>query len=341
MDKPKFVIVVGTSAGGLSALSEFIGQFEPDLDAAIFIVMHLSQTSISNFLVQKLQPLTKLSCHIAAEGALIKKSHVYIASADLHLLVKKDTIILGRGPQENRWRPSIDVLFRSAAAAYSTRVIGVVLTGLLDDGTTGMLAIKRSGGTCIVQDPNEAEYADMPLSVLNNMEVDYCITLASMGEVILSITQTTPEEKPAPQDVIIESEIAERVVVDYDNVKAIGEKSIYACPDCGGGLWSINKGGDEQGKADRYRCHIGHSYSEGDLVIKQGEIFESTLWTALRIMEERRNLLKKMEDDNAKRGFSTAAQNYHKKVDDIQVHVDKLKEVLYESQKLSSVSVTN
>ena len=341
MDQPKFVVVVGASAGGLSALSEFVGQFEPEIDAAIFIVMHLSQTSISDFLMQKLQPLTKLPCEIATEGASIKKSHVYIASADLHLLVKKGTIILGRGPQENRWRPSIDVLFRSAAAAYSTRVIGVILTGLLDDGTTGMLAIKRSGGTCIVQDPNEAEYADMPLSVLNNMEVDYCIGLASMGEVIFSITQTTPEEKPAPKDVIVESEIAERVVVDYDNVKVLGEKSIYACPDCGGGLWSINKGGDGQGKADRYRCHIGHSYSEGDLVIKQGEIFESTLWTALRIMEERRNLLKKMEDDNANRGFQTAAKNYHQKVDDIQVHVDKLKEVLYESQKLNLVPVNN
>ena len=341
MDEPKFVVVVGASAGGFSALSEFVGQIDPEIDASFFIVMHLAQTSIGNFLAHKLQPLTKLACEIASEGSQIKKSHIYIASPDLHLLIKKDTIILGRGPQENRWRPSIDVLFRSAAAAFSTRVIGVVLTGLLDDGTTGMLAIKRSGGTCIVQDPNEAEYADMPLSVLNNMEVDYCIPLASMGEVILSITQTIPEERPAPQDVIIESEIAERVVVDYDNVRAIGEKSIYACPDCGGGLWTINKGGEGQGKADRYRCHIGHSYSEGDLVIKQGEIFESTLWTALRIMEERRNLLKKMEDDQASRGFQTAAKNYHQKVEDIQVHVDKLKEVLYESQKLNSVSGNN
>ena len=335
MEQPKFIIVVGTSAGGLSALSEFVGQFEPELDAAIFIVMHLSRTSISNFLVQKLQPLSKLQTVIATEGAIIKKGHIYIACADLHLLVKKGIIILGRGPQENRWRPSIDVLFRSAAAAYSTRTIGVILTGLLDDGTTGMLAIKRSGGVCIVQDPNEAEYADMPLSVLNEMEVNYCIPLSAMGEVILNVTQTTPEEMPAPRDVIIESEIAERVVVDYDNVRALAINSIYACPDCGGGLWTINKGGEGQNKADRYRCHIGHSYSEGDLVIKQGEIFESTLWTALRIMEERRNLLKKMQDDNASRGFATAAKNYHKKVDDIQVHVDKLKEVLYESQKLN------
>lgn len=335
MSTPKFVIVVGASAGGMNALSEFVGQLKTGMDAAVFIVMHLSRTSISDFLYHKLNPLTGLQCEIATEGAAIQKNHIYIALPNLHLLVKKNKIILGRGPEENRWRPSIDVLFRSAAAAYNTRTIGVVLTGLLDDGTTGMLAIKRSGGTCIVQDPNEAEYPDMPLSVINNMEVDYCIGLSDMREVLESITKSIPEEKPAPDDVIIESEIAERVVVDYDNVKQLGEKSIYACPDCGGGLWDITKKGDEGGKVVRYRCHIGHSYSEKDLVLKQGEIFESTLWTALRIMEERKTLLKKMENDNSKSGFTKAAKEYKDKADNIQGHVDKMKEVLFASQKLA------
>lgn len=334
MSNPKFVIVVGASAGGMNALSEFVAQLKPGMDAAVFIVMHLSRTSISDFLFHRLKPLTELKCEIATEGALIKKGHIYIASPNLHLLVKQNKIILGRGPEENRWRPSIDVLFRSAAAAYSTRAIGVILTGLLDDGTTGMLAIKRSGGTCIIQDPNEAEYPDMPLSVLNNMEVDYSIGLANMGEVIESITQTIPDERPAPDDVIIESDIAERVVVDYDNVKQLGEKSIYACPDCGGGLWDITKKGG--GKVVRYRCHIGHSYSEKDLVIKQGEIFESTLWTALRIMEERRNLLMKMQQDYTKNGLSSMAKNYQDKASEIQGHVDKMKQVLFAAQKMEA-----
>jgi two-component system chemotaxis response regulator CheB len=333
MNNPKFVIVVGTSAGGMNALSEFTSQLHPEIDAAVFIVMHLSGTGISNFLLNTLQPITNLKCEIAEEGASIKKGHIYIASPNVHLLVKKGEIILGRGPEENRWRPSIDVLFRSAAAAYSTRAIGVILTGLLDDGTTGMLAIKRSGGTCIVQDPNEAEYPDMPFSVLENMEVHYCISLSQMAEVILGITQTTPDEIAAPDDVLIESQIAERVVVDYDYVKQLGEKSIYACPDCGGGLWDITKGRDG-GKVIRYRCHIGHSYSEKDLVIKQGEIFESTLWTALRIMEERRNLLKKMADEHAKKGLSSVAKSYKDKTEAIEVHLDRMKEVLFASQKL-------
>lgn len=333
MSNPKFVIAVGTSAGGMSALSEFVSQLKKGMDAAVFIVMHLSKTSISDFLVHRLKPLTQLHCEVATEGASIQKDHIYIASPNLHLLVKKGSIILGRGPAENRWRPSIDVLFRSAAAAYNTRAIGIVLTGSLDDGATGMLAIKRSGGTCIVQDPNEAEYPDMPLSVLNNMEVDYCIPLAAMGKIIFDITQITPEEIQVPPDVLIESEIAERCVVDYDNVKQLGEKSIYACPDCGGGLWNVNKGGEGEGKIDRYRCHIGHSYSEKDLIIKQAEIFESTLWTALRIMEERRNLLMKLQDDHAKKGLLTMAKNYKGKADEIQIHVDKMKEVLFASQK--------
>ena len=333
MSKPKFVVVVGTSAGGLNALGEFVGQLHADMDAAVFIVMHLSRTSITDFLMLRLQPLTGLPCEVATEGATIKKGRIYISPPNLHLLVKKGSIILGCGPEENRWRPSIDVLFRSAAAAYSTRAIGVVLTGLMDDGATGMLAIKRSGGTCIVQDPNEAQYPDMPLAVLNNMEVDFSIPLTQMGEVIYNVTRTNPEEIPAPDDVIMESRIAEKVVVDYDIVRQLGDHSIFACPDCGGGLWNINKDGEGKGKIDRYRCHIGHSYSEKDLMSKQGEIFESTLWVALRILEERRNLLLKMETDNSKKGFSVMAKSYREKADDMQIHVDKLKEILFRSQK--------
>lgn len=332
MKEPKFVVAVGASAGGMNALIELVAQLKPGINAAVFIVMHLSRTSIGDFLLLRLQPHTLLKCSIAKDGEAIEKDHIYIAAPNHHLLVKKDRIILGSGPEENRWRPSIDVLFRSAAAAYSTRTIGIVLTGLLDDGTTGMDAIKRSGGICIVQDPNEAEYPDMPLSVLDSMEVDFCIPLSQMGETILKITQTEHEEKPAPPDVIIESEIAERVVVDFENVQAIAEKSIYACPDCGGGLWYIENG---SGNVNRYRCHIGHSYSEKDLVVKQSEILESTLWTALRIMEERRTLLKKMEGDNRKKGLTKISSGYHEKGEGLQAHIDNMKEVLFATQKLA------
>ncbi|MHA4806917.1 chemotaxis protein CheB [Flavitalea flava] len=327
--EPKFIVVVGTSAGGMNALIELVAQFKEDLEVSVFIVMHLSRASISDFLFHRLQPHTALKCEVPKDGARIEKGHIYVAAPNQHLLVKRDTIILGRGPEENRWRPSIDVLFRSAAASYNTKVIGIVLTGSLDDGTTGMLAIKRSGGVSIVQDPNEAEYPDMPLSVLNNMEVDYCVPLTKIGNIIYEIAKIEPNEIQAPSDVIIESDIAERVVVNYENVRKIGEKSIYACPDCGGGLWAINK---QTGKTDRYRCHIGHSYSENDLIIKQGQILETTLWTALRIMEERRNLLKKMQEDSQKKGLIKMAATFQEKGEGIQFHVDKMKEILYATQ---------
>ncbi len=329
MNAPKFAIVVGASARGMNAFIELISQFKEGLDAAVCIVMHLSRTSVSDFLIYHLQPHASLKSEVAKNNAAIEKGHIYFSAPNQHLLVKKNKIILSRGPEENRWRPSIDVLFRSAAAAYSTRAIGIILTGLLNDGTTGMLAIKRSGGKSIVHDPNEAEYPDMPMSIINSMEVDHCIPLSKMGEVILDILKTNPKKIPAPADVIIESEISERVVVTYENVKQLGEKSIYACPDCGGGLWSIKK---ENRKADRYRCHIGHSYSEKDLVVKQGETLESTLWIALRIMEERRTLLKKKEEDNKKKGLSKLATSYRTKSEGMHFHVDKMKDVLFATQ---------
>jgi two-component system chemotaxis response regulator CheB len=329
MNEPKFVIVIGASAGGTGALSELVAQFENGMDAAVFIVMHLSSTTLSNFLLDRLQPHTSLKCVVPEDGEAIKKNHIYISPSNQHLLLIKNKIVLGNGPEENRYRPSIDVLFRSAAAAYGTRVIGVILTGMLDDGTAGMDAIRRSGGSSIVQDPNEAEYPDMPFSVLDNMEVDHCVSLSKMGEIISKFTKTDPQEKPTPPDVLIESQIAQRVVVDYEHINKLGQKSIYACPDCGGGMWYIENGS----KVNRYRCHIGHSYTERDLVVKQGEKIESTLWMALRIMEERRNLLKKMEEDCDRKGLTKGAAVHRKKKDEIQIHVDDLKEILFASQK--------
>src|SRR5437763_2723940 len=179
--EPRFIIVIGTSAGGITALTELVNQFNSDWDAAFFIVSHLSRKGISDFLVHKLQEHTNLHCERAMEDGSIQKGHIYIAMPNFHMLLKNGLVKLGHGPEENRWRPSIDVLFRSAAAYYNSRVIGIILTGLLDDGTSGMWAIKRSGGSLIVQDPNEAEYPDMPISVLNRMEVDYCVRLGEMG----------------------------------------------------------------------------------------------------------------------------------------------------------------
>lgn len=322
--EPKHIIVIGTSAGGLSVLNELVGRLKPEWDAAYFIVLHLSRKTITDFLIHRLQQYTSLKCVPATGEQPIEKGHIYIGIPNLHLIVKKGVIREGRGPEENRWRPSIDVLFRSAAAAYGGYVTGIVLTGLMDDGASGMWAIKRSGGTCIVQDPNEAEYPDMPLSVLNRMEVDFCVSLSEMGTVLENVIQTkVVAETSIPGDVKAEAEIAEKVATGLEIVATMGAPTVYTCPDCGGMLTEIR-----EGNTTRFRCYTGHVYTQDDLLYKQAHNMESTLWVALRMMEERKNLLKKLEHQNRQRGFGRLADEHLQKGEELQQHIDQLKKLL-------------
>lgn len=326
---PKFIVVIGASAGGLNALTEMVQSFRKGLDVAYCIVLHLSRKGIGDFVVHRLKQVTSMPCSIAVNGAAIKKDCIYIARPNQHLLVKENKFLLGAGPEENRFRPSIDVLFRSAAVAYTSHAIGVILSGLLDDGTSGMWAIKRSGGTCVVQDPNEAEYPDMPLSVIENMDVDHVSTLAGIGSLIPAIIKIKKgRKKPAPKDVIAESKIAEQTAAGIDDVMKLDvEQSIFACPDCGGGLWEA-----KNDVIKRYRCHIGHAYTERDLVLKQAQAAGNTLWAALRMMEERKHLLKKMEGQYAKKGYMSLSTNNIEKQKEMTQHIDKLKEILFDLQ---------
>lgn len=218
-NKPEFIITIGASAGGLNAMTEVIAQLPEEINAAVFLVLHLSKVGLGDFLVHRIQKYTTYRCKIATNGDKIEANHIYIAPPDEHLLAKEGEVIIGQGPAENRWRPSIDVLFRSAAASYGSRVIGIILTGYLNDGTSGMWAIKRSGGHCIVQDPNEAEYPDMPLSVLESMEVDNCVSLSKMGETIKTIIADNKNEdgtQTLPNEVLKEAEIAEKVATGIE-----------------------------------------------------------------------------------------------------------------------------
>src|SRR5688572_29781738 len=223
---PKFIVVMGASSGGLTALSEVVGQLDEKMDAAFFVVLHLSKTAISDYLLHRLQPLTKVTCLIARDKIPIRRGHLYIAPPNEHLILIKNQIVVGFGPEENFWRPSIDVLFRSAAAAYNSSVVGIVLTGFLSDGTSGMQAVKKSGGTTVVQDPNQAEAPDMPLSVLNNMEVDHIVRLDGVGELLREIFNGNPAEAVVPSDVVAEAGIAEKMAVGIEHMQSLGEQSL-------------------------------------------------------------------------------------------------------------------
>jgi two-component system, chemotaxis family, protein-glutamate methylesterase/glutaminase len=232
-------------------------------------------------------------------------------------------------PQENRWRPSIDVLFRSGAAAYDGRTIGIILTGMLDDGTAGMSAIKRCGGTCIVQDPNEAEYPDMPLSVLKQIDVDYCIPLSEMGGIISKIiTEKEVKNTIIPSDIVKEVQLSEAGVGTIKELAELGAPSVFSCPDCGGVLFEL-----KNDALTRFKCHTGHSYSVNELLLKQNKNLESSLWVALRSLEERKNLLFQLSEKNIQRGYNRAASDYREKIDELKVHVDNLKTILFATEK--------
>jgi two-component system chemotaxis response regulator CheB len=317
------IVVVGASAGGIKAVNQFVSKLPEGLTAAFFVVLHMSKNSQAQVIVQQLQKITSYQCKVAEDGDDINSGCIYIAPADMHMLLKPGKVHLVYGPHENRWRPSIDVLFRSAATAYNGRTTGVILSGLLDDGTSGMSAIKRSGGVCIVQEPEEAEYQDMPISVINNVSVDHRVLIQDMGYIIADVLSKPAASLPIPEDVKIESEITERMVSNISSMEKIGTHSNFTCPDCGGGLWEIKQEGFL-----RYRCHTGHVYTSLALLEKQGEQMEESIWVSIRMLEERRNLLLNMLWREKENPVTSLTKDYQRRADELRVHVERLKTFL-------------
>jgi two-component system chemotaxis response regulator CheB len=268
---------------------------------------------------------------VGVDGEEIQRGVIYLAPPDYHMLLANDHLMLGKGAPENGWRPSINNLFRSAAASYGPRVIGIILTGLLDDGSAGMSNIKRSGGTCIVQDPNEADYPDMPLSVLQTLEVDHCESLAKMGDVLTNI-MNNKEIEPAriPEDVLIEARLDQRVSTMVSGVNQF-EKLDVNCPDCGGGLYIT-----QHDHPAHYRCHVGHSFTDRELIIRMSEVLESTFWTSLRMLEEKRALLTRFYKKDLDRGYKTTAERYLERANDLEVHIENLKQILFKTTEVDA-----
>lgn len=326
LDQIKKVVVIGTSAGGLNALKILVSQLKKRFEAAILIVQHISPDATGNVLLDALNLSGDIKCQHAANGITLKNGHLYLAPADHHLMIGDDEkILITKGALENRSRPAIDPLFRSAAAVFANKVIGVLLTGYLDDGTVGMTAIKRCGGTCIVQDPADAEYPDMPQNALNQIDVDYCLPLSEIGGVLYELIAKKPGKRKAiPKDILLEAKIAKRVLSDIPAVNALGDQVPFNCPGCGGVLWQIDKG-----SSLRYRCYTGHAYTAASLLAEQTMKIEETMWTALRMFEERRNLLTTI----AKEQRGAIARSSLERANVSQVHIDRIKAILLADDK--------
>jgi two-component system chemotaxis response regulator CheB len=307
------IVVVGASAGGVEALVDLAASLPGDLPAAVFVVLHLPATGTSALpdILRRHGPLP--AAHVS-DAEPIWPGRIYVAPPDHHVLLRRGHVHLSRGPRENGHRPAIDPMFRSAAREYAARVIGVVLSGALDDGTAGLLAIKSRSGTAVVQDPKEALYPGMPASALEHVQVDHVAAAASMGKLLARLIADLAETPaaPAPTDMQVEVEM-EGFSMEAMESNHPGIPSGFSCPDCNGVLWQIQDGGLE-----RYRCRVGHAWSPESLLTQQSEALEAALWIALRSLEERAALATRLAEPARSRGHSITATRFEEQAAEAQ-----------------------
>jgi two-component system chemotaxis response regulator CheB len=251
---------------------------------------------------------------------------VYVAPPDFHMLLRNGHVRLARGPSENSHRPAVDPLFRTAARRYGRRVIGVVLSGVLDDGTAGLLSIKGQGGLAVVQHPDDALYPGMPQNALENVAVDHAVPVVALGPLLarLAAEPLPPVPEPAvSSDMAMETDMAELELEAMKSFDRPGTPSGFACPECHGVLWELR-----DGELVRFRCRVGHAWSPDSLLAKQSDALEAALWTALRALEERANLACKMAERAGQRGHDLVAQKFRAQVGESEAHAKVIRDVL-------------
>jgi two-component system chemotaxis response regulator CheB len=313
------IIVIGASVGGVEALRTIAGGLPKDFPASVFVVLHTSPEA-PGILADILDRAGTLPASFAVDGERVLPGRIYVAPPDQHLVVEPNRVRLTRGPKENRFRPAVDPLFRSAAQVYGPRVIGVILTGYLDDGTAGLWAVKQLGGTTVVQDPHEALAPSMPASAMRQVRVDHCLPIEEIAPLLVRLASKPLEEEgvyEVPDELDIEVRIAKEATALDAGVLKLGEPSNYACPECHGVLLRI-----KEENRFRFRCHTGHAYSVESLLAEINEGVEDSLWNAIRSVEENVLLLRSMaehlgegEDSPAAEKFLTQAQQAQRRAD--------------------------
>jgi two-component system chemotaxis response regulator CheB len=283
------VIVIGASAGGIEALSNLVAALPADLPACLCIVQHLSSTRES-YLPRILNQAGTLPVRFANDGDPLQHGRVYIAPRDRHLVITPESVAVVMGPRENNFRPAVDPLFRSAAVAHGQRVIGVVLSGALDCGTAGLLAIKRCGGVALVQDPDEALVADMPRSAIDNVPVDGVLPLRELAAKLIELARTEPRARAKPPTRQIEQEVKiDQMAPEAELLPPLGTPAGLTCPNCAGPLYEMS-----DGPQLRFRCRVGHAFGGAALSAEQQNTTEGAFWAALRALEEQAALARRL-----------------------------------------------
>lgn len=325
------IIVIGASAGGVEALSQVVAGLPKDLPAAVFVVIHISAQSKS-VLPHILSRRGQLLATHPTDGEAIAPGRIYIAPPDYHLLVKRGYIRLVQGPKENSCRPAVDPLFRTAAKAYGRRVVGVILSGTLDDGTAGLIDVKRWGGVAVVQNPDEAAFRGMPSSAIENVEVDHILPLSSIAPLLVRLAHEPVVEEGAttmPSDSEMEME-PDAVELDGAALRSHGKPgppSHFTCPDCGGTLFELNERNLLQ-----FRCRTGHAFSTATLMAQQSEVQEEALWAAMRSLEERGELMHQMATNAHANNRNLSAKRYEGLALEAEQRVDSIRKALFQGQ---------
>lgn len=326
------IIVIGASAGGLEALKKLVAQLPSNFPAAVFIVWHISP-EYPSMLPQILNRACPLSVAHAIDTEAIQPGRIYVAPPDHHLLVESGHVRVTHGPKENRFRPSVDVLFRSAARAYGSQVIGVVLTGALDDGAAGLYAVKERGGKAVVQDPFEALYPSMPIQAMKAVAVDHCISIKEMGSLLVSLTNEAFQEEgvnPVSEQMDIEVSVAREDNAFERGVMKLGQFSPYTCPECHGVLLQL-----KEGKRIRFRCHTGHAFSLNSLLVEVSKSIEDTLWNTLRAIEESEMLMSHMAEHLHEANDGNMVELFLHKAEQAKRQADLIRQALMSQETLS------
>jgi two-component system, chemotaxis family, protein-glutamate methylesterase/glutaminase len=324
------IIVIGTSAGGVEALMNLVGELPPELPAALFVVLHIPAQS-AGLLPSILSRCGPFPAVHPTNHTQIKHGCIYVAPPDHHLLLEPGHVRVVKGPKENRHRPAVDPLFRSAALAYGSRVIGVILTGSLNDGTAGLRAVKQCGGIAVVQDPKDALFPDMPESAIEYVTVDYIVPLSEVAALLSRLVYEQALEDP-PNDVPVEMATEVAIAAMEKNViseeRSLGTPSVYACPQCGSTLWEIH-----DGNLLRFRCRVGHAYTLETMLAQQDETLEEVLWRALKTLEEQASLTQRMIEQAHQHGPEQLVPHFEEKLQQTRQRLNLLKEGLQENEE--------
>ena len=317
------IIVIGASSGGRVAVENVLHSISPKVNASFLVVIHSSFDMISSFssyLNQKIE----LPVVDSRTGLELERAKVYLAIPNQHMIIEEGKLRNSNGPRENLFRPSIDVLFRSAAVIYGNRCIGLLLSGRLNDGTVGLEAIKKCGGISIIQDPETAEFKGMPLTAQKFVDIDHITKLEDIPDLLHKLTEDkVPEEKKIPNTIRREAEIATKIRSQVKTEDFLGEKVALSCASCGGPLWRI-----KDTEVERYRCHVGHSFSQESLLFAQNENLEETLWVCLRTLEEKKVLMLNMAEKFKGKGSDHIARSYSDKIKEVNKHITKLRNLM-------------